>query len=89
LTPAIILGLAAGKPLGFALASGLAVIFGFAVKPHGIFVAATLRAQRAGRHRFHDVPVYCELSVSADFEAAKITVFIGSLFSPGIGATLL
>jgi hypothetical protein len=52
-------------------------------------VAATLRAQRVGRHRFHDVPVYCEPSFSADFEAAKITVFIASLFSAGIGATLL
>ena len=90
MTLAIILGLAFGKPLGFALASGLAVMFGLAVNRKG-FVAAGLRGRRADGNRPYDVFVYCDqaLPVAADFETAKITVFIASRLSAVIGVALL
>jgi Na+:H+ antiporter, NhaA family len=91
LTLALILGLAVGKPLGFALASGLAVMFGFAVKPKGYSWL-----QLCGAGALAGIGFTMSLFIAsqafpdvADFEAAKITVLIASLLSAVIGVALL
>ena len=54
----IIAGLAIGKPVGFMLASWLAVKTGRGRETRGLLVGAARRRRRAGRHRLHDVVVH-------------------------------
>ena len=55
---AIVAGLVVGKPLGFMVASALAVRPGLAMKPPGYSWRQLARRGRAGRHRLHDVAVH-------------------------------
>ena len=74
LTMAIVVGLVVGKPIGFVLASALAVWLGFAVKP-----AAYTWLQLAGE----------AFAAEADFAAAKIAVFAASILASIIGVAIL
>src|SRR5690606_1612545 len=91
LVSAIVLGLAAGKPLGMALASLLAVQLGIAVKP-----AAYSWRQLWGAGALAGIGFTMSLFIAAqafpvanDFSAAKLAVFAASILSAVIGSVLL
>ena len=88
---AIVAGLVAGKPLGMALASLLAVQLGIAVKP-----AAYSWRQLWGAGALAGIGFTMSLFIAAqafpvadDFSAAKLAVFAASIFSAVIGLVLL
>jgi Na+:H+ antiporter, NhaA family len=88
---AIIAGLVIGKPLGILAASALAVASRLAVKPK-----AYSWAQLAGAGALGGIGFTMSLFIAgeafpaeADFEAAKIAVFIASIVSAIAGVTLL
>jgi Na+:H+ antiporter, NhaA family len=88
---AIIAGLVIGKPVGIVTASALAVAAKFAVKP-----SAYSWAQLAGAGALGGIGFTMSLFIAgeafrsdADFEAAKIAVFIASILSAIAGVTLL
>lgn len=91
LMAAIILGLALGKPVGFVLASWVAVKFGVAAKPD-----AYSWRQLAGAGALAGIGFTMSLFIagqafplSEDFAAAKIAVFAGSVLSAIIGTAIL
>ena len=91
LTMAIVVGLVLGKPIGFVLASALAVWLGFAVKP----VAYTW-LQLAGAGALAGIGFTMSLFIAgqafaaeADFAAAKIAVFAASILASIIGVAIL
>jgi Na+:H+ antiporter, NhaA family len=91
LMAAIIAGLVVGKPVGIMLASALAVVTRLALKPE-----AYSWAQLAGAAALGGIGFTMSLFIAgeafrsgADFEAAKIAVFIASVLSAIIGVTLL
>jgi NhaA family Na+:H+ antiporter len=91
LMAAIIFGLALGKPLGFLLASWLAVKLGVAEKP-----AAYTWRHLAGAGALAGIGFTMSLfiagqafPVAADFAAAKIAVFIASVVSAIAGVAIL
>ena len=91
LTLAIVAGLVLGKPLGFVLASALAVGLGLAVRP-----AAYSWMQLAGAGALAGIGFTMSLfiagqafPVAADFAAAKIAVFAASLLASLIGVLVL
>ena len=91
LTIAIVVGLVLGKPIGFVLASALAVWLGFAVKP-----AAYTWLQLAGAGALAGIGFTMSLfiagqafAVEADFAAAKIAVFAASILASIIGVAIL
>jgi NhaA family Na+:H+ antiporter len=88
---AIIAGLVIGKPVGIMVASALAVAARLAVKPK-----AYSWAQLAGAGALAGIGFTMSLFIAgeafrseADFEAAKIAVFIASILSAVAGVTLL
>jgi NhaA family Na+:H+ antiporter len=88
---AIVVALAIGKPLGFVLASVLAVRLGLAVKPDEFSWA-----QLAGAGALAGIGFTMSLfiasqafPVAADFAAAKLAVYVGSLCSALIGVVVL
>ncbi len=88
---AIVAGLAIGKPLGLFSAAALAVQLGLAVKP-----AAYSWRQLAGAGALAGIGFTMSLFIAgqafpaeADFAAAKIAVFAGSVLSAMIGTGLL
>ena len=88
---AIMLGLVVGKPLGFILASALAVRTGLAQKP-----GAYSWRQLAGAGALAGIGFTMSLfisgqafSIPSDFAAAKIAVFTASIVSALIGVALL
>ncbi len=88
---AIVTGLAIGKPLGFVLASGLAVRLGLAHKP-----GAYSWRQLAGAGALAGIGFTMSLfiagqafPVASDFAVAKIAVFAASLLSSVIGVAVL
>jgi NhaA family Na+:H+ antiporter len=88
---AIVVGLVLGKPLGFVLASALAVGLGFAVKP-----PAYTWLQLAGAGALAGIGFTMSLFIAgqafaaeADFAAAKIAVFAASILSSVIGVAIL
>ena len=88
---AIIAGLVIGKPVGILTASALAVVSRLAVKPK-----AYSWAQLAGAGALAGIGFTMSLFIAgeafrseADFEAAKIAVFIASILSAVAGVTLL
>ena len=91
LMAAIIAGLVIGKPVGILAASALAVMSRLAVKPK-----AYSWAQLAGAGALAGIGFTMSLFIAgeafrseADFEAAKIAVFIASILSAVAGVTLL
>jgi Na+:H+ antiporter, NhaA family len=91
LMAAIIAGLAVGKPIGILAASALAVAARLAVKPK-----AYSWAQLGGAGALGGIGFTMSLFIAgeafrleADFEAAKIAVFIASILSAVAGVTLL
>jgi NhaA family Na+:H+ antiporter len=91
LMAAIMAGLVVGKPVGILLASALAVATRLALKPK-----AYSWAQLAGAAALGGIGFTMSLFIAgeafrskADFEAAKIAVFIVSVLSAVIGVTLL
>jgi Na+:H+ antiporter, NhaA family len=91
LMAAIIAGLVIGKPVGILAASALAVMSRVAVKPK-----AYSWAQLAGAGALAGIGFTMSLFIAgeafrseADFEAAKIAVFIASILSAIAGVTLL
>jgi len=91
LTMAIVVGLVVGKPIGFVLASALAVWLGFAVKP-----AAYTWLQLAGAGALAGIGFTMSLFIAgqaftaeADFAAAKIAVFAASIMASIIGVAIL
>ena len=91
LTAAIVAGLVIGKPLGILLASALAVATRLALKPKEYSWA-----QLAGAAGLGGIGFTMSLFIAgeafrsaADFEAAKIAVFIASVLSAVIGVALL
>jgi len=91
LIAAIVAGLAIGKPLGFVLASALAVWLGLAVKP-----AAYSWRQIAGAGALAGIGFTMSLFIASqafpaesDFAAAKIAVFAASLMSSVAGVAVL
>jgi len=88
---AIVAGLAIGKPLGFVLASALAVRLGLAQKPD-----AYSWWQLAGAGALAGIGFTMSLfiagqafPVAGDFAAAKIAVFAASVLSSVIGVAVL
>jgi len=91
LAMAIVVGLVLGKPLGFVLASALAVGLGFAVKP-----PAYTWLQLVGAGALAGIGFTMSLFIAgqalaaeADFAAAKIAVFAASILSSIIGVAIL
>jgi Na+:H+ antiporter, NhaA family len=91
LVSAIVVGLVAGKPIGMALASVLAVQLGIAVKP-----AAYSWRQLWGAGALAGIGFTMSLFIAAqafpvanDFSAAKLAVFAASILSAAIGSVLL
>jgi NhaA family Na+:H+ antiporter len=91
LMAAIICGLAVGKPVGFILASWLAVKLGIAEKP-----AAYSWRQLAGAGALAGIGFTMSLFIAGqafpmmdDFAAAKIAVFAASVLSAVIGVAIL
>jgi NhaA family Na+:H+ antiporter len=91
LMAAIVAGLVIGKPLGIVLASALAVSTRLALKPKQYSWA-----QLAGAGALAGIGFTMSLFIAgeafrseADFEAAKIAVFIASVLAAVIGVTLL
>ena len=91
LMAAIVAGLVIGKPLGILLASALAVATRLALKPKEYSWA-----QLAGAAGLGGIGFTMSLFIAgeafrsaADFEAAKIAVFIASVLSAVIGVALL
>jgi NhaA family Na+:H+ antiporter len=91
LIAAIIAGLVIGKPLGILLASALAVSTRLALKPNQYSWA-----QLAGAAALAGIGFTMSLFIAgeafpleADFEAAKIAIFIASVLSAVVGVTLL
>jgi Na+:H+ antiporter, NhaA family len=91
LVSAIVVGLVAGKPIGMALASVLAVQLGIAVKP-----AAYSWRQLWGAGAMAGIGFTMSLFIAAqafpvanDFSAAKLAVFAASILSAAIGSALL
>jgi NhaA family Na+:H+ antiporter len=91
LMAAIMAGLAVGKPIGILLASALAVATRLALKPKEYSWA-----QLAGAAALGGIGFTMSLFIAgeafrseADFEAAKIAVFIASVLSAVVGVTLL
>jgi NhaA family Na+:H+ antiporter len=88
---AIVAGLVVGKPLGFVLASALAVRLGFATKPD-----AYSWRQLAGAGALAGIGFTMSLfiagqsfPVESDFAAAKIAVFAASVLSSVVGVAVL
>jgi Na+:H+ antiporter, NhaA family len=88
---AIMIGLIIGKPLGFMLASALAVRLGFAQKPN-----AYSWRQLAGAGTLAGIGFTMSLFIAgqafpvpSDFAAAKIAVFAASILSALIGVAVL
>jgi NhaA family Na+:H+ antiporter len=91
LMAAIIAGLVIGKPLGILLASALAVSTRLALKPKQYSWPQLAGAGALGGIGF-TMSLFIAgeaFPVEADFEAAKIAVFIASVLSAVIGVTLL
>ncbi|WP_222184682.1 Na+/H+ antiporter NhaA [Geminicoccus harenae] len=88
---AIIMGLVIGKPVGFLLATSLAVRFGIAVKPDACSWRHLAGAGAlAGIGFTMSLFIAGEaLPVAADFAAAKIAVFIASILAAVIGMAVL
>ena len=87
---AIVVGLVVGKPVGILLASALAVSMQLAVKPKEYSWAQLAGAGALGGIGFTmSLFIAGEAFREADFEAAKIAVFIASVVSAVIGVTLL
>ena len=91
LMAAIMAGLVVGKPIGIPLASALAVATRLALKPKEYSWA-----QLAGAAALGGIGFTMSLFIAgeafrseADFEAAKIAVFIASVLSAVVGVTLL
>ena len=91
LIAAIVLGLVAGKPLGFLGVSLLAVKLGLAEKP-----AAYSWRQLAGAGVLAGIGFTMSLFIAgqafpvpADFAAAKIAILCASLLAASLGTTLL
>ena len=91
LMAAIMAGLVVGKPVGILLASALAVATRLALKPKEYSWA-----QLAGAAALGGIGFTMSLFIAgeafrseADFEAAKIAVFIASVLSAVVGMTLL
>jgi NhaA family Na+:H+ antiporter len=91
LMAAIMAGLVVGKPVGILLASALAVATRLALKPKEYSWA-----QLAGAAALGGIGFTMSLFIAgeafrseADFEAAKIAVFIASVLSVVVGVTLL
>ena len=91
LMAAIMAGLVVGKPVGILLASALAVATRLALKPKEYSWA-----QLAGAAALGGIGFTMSLFIAgeafrseADFEAAKIAVFIASVLSAVVGVTLL
>jgi Na+:H+ antiporter, NhaA family len=79
-----------GKPVGILLASALAVSMRLAVKPKEYSWAQLAGAGALGGIGFTmSLFIAGEAFREADFEAAKIAVFIASVVSAVIGVTLL
>jgi Na+:H+ antiporter, NhaA family len=90
LMAAIVVGLVVGKPVGILLASALAVSMRLAVKPKEYSWAQLAGAGALGGIGFTmSLFIAGEAFREADFEAAKIAVFIASIVSAVIGVTLL
>jgi Na+:H+ antiporter, NhaA family len=90
LMAAIIAGLVIGKPIGILLASAFAVATRLAVKPKEYSWAQLAGAGALGGIGFTmSLFIAGEAFRGADFEAAKIAVFIASILSAIIGVTLL
>ncbi len=90
LMAAIVVGLVVGKPVGILLASALAVSMRLAVKPKEYSWAQLAGAGALGGIGFTmSLFIAGEAFREADFEAAKIAVFIASVVSAVIGVTLL
>jgi NhaA family Na+:H+ antiporter len=88
---AIVLGLAAGKPVGMLLAAAAAVRLGLATKP-----ADYSWRQLAGAGALAGIGFTMSLFIaaqsfpdSADFAAAKLAIFVASLVAAGLGSALL
>ena len=88
---AIMIGLIIGKPLGFMLASALAVRLGLAQKPN-----AYSWRQLAGAGTLAGIGFTMSLFIAgqafpvpSDFAAAKIAVFVASLLSALAGVAVL
>jgi Na+:H+ antiporter, NhaA family len=91
LVSAIVVGLVAGKPLGMALASLLAVQLGLAVKPAAyswrqLWGAGALAGMGFTMSLFIAAQAF---PVAQDFSAAKLAVFAASILSAVIGSVLL
>jgi Na+:H+ antiporter, NhaA family len=91
LVSAIVVGLAAGKPLGMALASVLAVQLGIALKPDAyswrqLWGAGALAGIGFTMSLFIAAQAF---PVTDDFSAAKLAVFAASILSALIGSALL
>jgi Na+:H+ antiporter, NhaA family len=91
LMAAIVMGLTVGKPLGFVLASWLAVKSGLAEKP-----AAYSWRQLAGAGALTGIGFTMSLFIAGqafpdadDFAAAKIAVFVASVLSAIVGVAVL
>ena len=90
LMAAIVVGLVVGKPVGILLASALAVSMRLAVKPKEYSWAQLAGAGALGGIGFTmSLFIAGEAFREAEFEAAKIAVFIASVVSAVIGVTLL
>jgi NhaA family Na+:H+ antiporter len=90
LMAAVIVGLVVGKPVGIMLASALAVSMRLALKPKEYSWAQLAGAGALGGIGFTmSLFIAGEAFREADFEAAKIAVFIASVLSAVIGVTLL
>jgi NhaA family Na+:H+ antiporter len=90
LMAAIIAGLVIGKPIGILLTSVFAVSTRLAVKPKQYSWAQLAGAGALGGIGFtRSLFIAGEAFREADFEAAKIAVFVASVLSAVIGVTLL
>lgn len=88
---AIATGLVVGKPLGFILASGLAVKYGIASKP-GAYSWRQLGGAGALAGIGFTMSLFIaaqSFPVTADFAAAKIAVFTASVLSAVVGVAVL
>lgn len=88
---AVVLGLAAGKPLGILAGSWLAVQFGLAEKPNAYSWMQLLGAGALGGIGF-TMSLFIAgqaFPVAGDFAAAKIAIFLASLMSGVAGVIVL
>jgi NhaA family Na+:H+ antiporter len=88
---AIAVGLVLGKPIGIVLASWLAARTGLAVKPDAYSWGQLCGAGALGGIGFTMSLFIAGMSFSdpADYAAAKIAIFLASLFAAAVGALIL